>query len=131
VEGVITIRSAHSVADSMDRLVSIISAKGWTIFARINHEKNARDKGMSLRPAEVLIFGNPEAGTLLMQDVLQVALELPVRIAVWSDENSTTYMSYNDPAWLATRAGMSAGVHRVIEAMSSALATICKQAAEP
>ncbi len=64
--GLINAKAANSVKKTADRLESLLKEKGMTIFARINHAAGAKQIGKKLRPTELLIFGNPKAGTPLM-----------------------------------------------------------------
>ena len=61
---------------------------------------------LSLRPTEVLIFGNARAGTPLMEATQTIGIDLPLKVLVWRDENGATWLSYNDPAFLAHRHGL-------------------------
>ncbi len=103
VSGLISRRSSGSPAETMARLVAAITSKGLTIFARIDHSAGAAQAGLELRPTEVVIFGNAKGGTPLMQASQTLGIDLPLRALVWQDEAGTTWLSYNDPVWLATR----------------------------
>jgi uncharacterized protein (DUF302 family) len=74
-----------------------------TVFARIDHSKGAAKVGKSLRPTELLIFGNPKVGTLLMQSNQAAGLDLPLKALAWQDGNGDVWLVYNDPAYLADR----------------------------
>ena len=76
-----------------------------TILARIDHAAAAANVGMALRPTEVLIFGNPLAGTPLMQAAQTIGIDLPLKALVWQDDAGKTWLAYNDPTWLARRHG--------------------------
>ncbi len=102
-----TIPSSYGPQDTMNRLEAAVRAKGMTVFARIDHAAGATGAGLSLRPTEVLIFGNAKAGTPLMQSVQTIGLDLPLKALVWQDASGKTWLSYNDPAWLAQRHGLS------------------------
>jgi uncharacterized protein (DUF302 family) len=84
--------------------------------------------GMELRPTEVLIFGNPRAGTRSMQAVQTVGIDLPLKALVWQDEDGTTWLAYNDPQWLAHRHGVDAGLDGTLHAMADALAAVAREA---
>jgi uncharacterized protein (DUF302 family) len=99
-----------------------------TVFARIDHTAGAAGVGLSLRPTELLIFGNARAGTPLMQSVPTIAIDLPLRAIVWEDPAGQTWLSYNDPAWLATRHGLDGTTDAVIAQMSRALDEMAKAA---
>src|SRR5260221_4963776 len=91
----------------MNRLEAGVKAKGMTVFARIDHAAGASAVGLSLRPTEVLVFGNAKAGTPLMQSVQTIGLDLPLKALVWQDISGKTWLSYNDPASLAKLHGLS------------------------
>ena len=104
-QGLTTIRSSFGPQDTMDRLEAAVKAKGMTVFARIDHAAGAAEAGLPLRPTAVLIFGNAKAGTPLMQSVQTVGIDLPLKALIWQDTSGDTWLSYNDPAWLAQRHG--------------------------
>src|ERR1700693_135503 len=113
-QGLTTIPSSCGPQDTMSRLEAAVKARGMTVFARIDHAAGATGAGLSLRPTEVLIFGNAKAGTPLMQSVQTVGLDLPLKALVWQDASGKTWLSYNDPSWLAKRHG-----HEVDEAVNA------------
>jgi uncharacterized protein (DUF302 family) len=98
-QGLTTIKSSHPPRDTMNRLEA-------AVFARIDHAAGASAAGLSLRPAEVLIFGNAKGGTPLMQAVQTIAIDLPLKALVWQDASGDTWLSWNDPAWLGARHGL-------------------------
>ena len=106
-QGLTTLKSSHGPQDTMNRLEAAVKAKGMTVFARIDHSAGASAVGLSLNPTEVLIFGNAKGGTPLMQSVQTVGIDLPLKALVWRDASGDTWLSYNDPAWLAKRHGLS------------------------
>jgi uncharacterized protein (DUF302 family) len=95
--------------ETMDRLAAAVTTRGISIMARIDHGAAAAAVGMELRPTEVLIFGNPRAGTPLMEAMQTVGIDLPLKALVWQDEAGITWLAYNDPQWLAHRHGVDAG----------------------
>ena len=102
-EGLITKTSSHSVKQTMDRLEKIVRDKGFIVAARVNHAAAAIQSGATLRPTEVLIFGNPKLGTVLMQSNQTIGIDLPIKVLVWEDDKGVVTLGYNDPAWLAKR----------------------------
>jgi uncharacterized protein (DUF302 family) len=126
-QGLMTIPSRFGPQDTMDRLEAAVKAKGMTVFARIDHAAGAADAGLSLRPTAVLIFGNAKAGTPLMQSVQTVGIDLPLKALIWQDTSGDTWLSYNDPAWLAQRHGL-AGTETVVGMMTAALDAVAKAA---
>jgi uncharacterized protein (DUF302 family) len=127
-QGLTTIPSGYGPQDTMNRLEAAVKAKGMTVFARIDHAAGATGAGLSLRPTEVLIFGNAKAGTPLMQSVQTVGLDLPLKALVWQDASGKTWLSYNDPAWLAKRHGLSGETDAAVNIMAGALEAVAKAA---
>jgi uncharacterized protein (DUF302 family) len=127
-QGLTTLRSSYGPKDTMNRLEAEVRAKGMTVFARIDHAAGAIAVGLSLRPTEVLIFGNAKAGTPLMQSVQIIGIDLPLKALVWQDSSGDTWLSYNDPAWLAQRHGLGGETEAAIGAMTAALDAVAKAA---
>jgi uncharacterized protein (DUF302 family) len=123
-----TIKSNHAPHDTMNRLEAAVMAKGMTVFARIDHAAGASQAGLSLRPTEVLVFGNAKGGTPLMQSVPTIAIDLPLKALVWQDASGVTWLSWNDPAWLAARHGI-AGTDAVAGKLTAVLAEVAEAAA--
>jgi uncharacterized protein (DUF302 family) len=128
-QGVTTIQSSFGPKDTMNRLEAAVQAKGMTVFARIDHAAGATAAGLSLRPTEVLIFGNAKGGTPLMNSVQTIGLDLPLKALVWQDASGDTWLSYNDPAWLAKRHGVGAEAQPAVNNITAALSTVAKAAA--
>jgi uncharacterized protein (DUF302 family) len=127
-QGLTTIPSSYGPKDTMDRLEAEVKAKGMTVFARIDHAAGATGVGLSLRPTEVLIFGGAKAGTPLMQSVQTIGLDLPLKALVWQDASGNTWLSYNDPDWLANRHGLSGETQAAVGMMAGALDAVAKAA---
>lgn len=128
--GIIRLQSSHDVSTTMDRLESAARNKGLTIFTRINHAKNAENAALALRPTELLILGNPKAGTPLMQCGQGIALDLPQKVAVLEDEEGAVWLSYNDPAYLAERHAVN-GCQEVISRIGELLGNLARTATIP
>ena len=128
-QGLVTIQSSYGPKDTMDRLEAEVKAKGMTVFARIDHAAGAAEAGLPMRPTEVLIFGNAKGGTPLMQSVQTIGIDLPMKALVWQDEAGKTWLSYNDPAWLAQRHGLQSETAAAVGMMSKALDAVAKAAA--
>jgi uncharacterized protein (DUF302 family) len=107
--GFATRPSGFEPKETMDRLAAAVAKRGAAVFARIDHASAAAKVGMELRPTELLIFGDPRAGTPLMQAAQTIGIDLPLKALVWRDAEGRTWLGYNDPAWLAERHGVSAG----------------------
>jgi len=112
----------------MSRLETKVKAKGMTVFARIDHAAGAAAVGLSLRPTELLIFGNAKGGTPLMQSNQTIGIDLPLKALVWEDASGATWLSYNDPSWLAKLHGLGHEVEAAVSAMAAALNAITKTA---
>ena len=127
-DGLITLPSRHSARDTADRLEAALKAHGITLFARIDHAAGAASAGLELRPTEVLIFGDPRAGTPLMQAAQTMGLDLPLKVLVWEDAEGKTWLTVNDLAWLARRHGLVAEVETTVAALNGALAKLAEAA---
>jgi uncharacterized protein (DUF302 family) len=103
--GLVTVPSAYSVKDSIDRFELDVKSKGMTVFARIDHAAGAKEAGLALRPTELLIFGHAKAGTALMQSYQTIGIDLPLKVLAWEDAAGKVWLSYNEPGWLAARHG--------------------------
>ncbi|MET2952421.1 DUF302 domain-containing protein [Vibrio harveyi] len=105
-ESVIRVASQHSVQDTANKFVQIAQGKGLNVFARVNHQENAAKVDMTLRPTEVIVFGNPKVGTPLMQCAQEVAIDLPQKVLVYEDAEGKTWLAYNNPMYLKERHGI-------------------------
>ena len=90
----------------MNRLEKIVSQRGLNVFARIDHAAGAAKVGKFLRPTELLIFGNPQGGTPLMECAQTVGIDLPLKALVWEDASKQVWIGYDDPIYLAQRHGI-------------------------
>ena len=127
-DGLITLRSAFGPEETMQRLEAEVQAKGLTVFAHVDHAAGAAAVGLPLRPTDLLIFGNAKGGTPLMQQGQTIGIDLPLKALVWQDEAGTTWLSYNDPAYLAHRHGLGESTSAPVNAMSGALKAIATKA---
>ncbi len=122
-EGLVSKPSRYSVPDTIDRLVAVLKSKGMTVFARIDHAEEARKVGLDMRPAQLLIFGNPKGGTPLMAAAPTAAIDLPLKALAWEDAERKAWLGYNSPAWLKERHGIRgmddaiAGLEKALDAM--------------
>jgi len=129
MEGLTSIQSKFGPKETMDRLQAEIRAQGMTVFARIDHAAGAAEVGLTLPPTEVIIFGNARGGTPLMQAVQTVGIDLPLKALVWEDTAGTTWLSYNEPGWIAQRHGVDANAEQVVSKMAAALSAMSRKAA--
>ena len=123
--GMIKIKSSHSVAETINKLENVLNKKGMTIFKRVDHSAGAAKAGMKLRPTELLIFGNPKVGTPLMLCSQTAALDLPQKALAYKDENGQVWLTYNDPAYMAKRHNIK-GCDAVVQKVTNALANFSR-----
>jgi uncharacterized protein (DUF302 family) len=114
---VTTKASARSVADTVRRLLELLDAKGLKLFAVIDQQAEARAVGLELRETTLVVFGNPAAGTGVMVAAPLAALDLPLKVLVWSEAGGGTQVSYTDPAVLGARYGLSAELLPALQAI--------------
>lgn len=127
-EGLVTLRSSFGPEETMNRFEAEVRAKGMTVFAHIDHAAGAAAVGLPLRPTDLLIFGAAKGGTPLMQVAQTIGIDLPLKALVWQDEAGTTFLSYNDPAYLTQRHGLGESTNPVVETMSGAVKAIAAKA---
>ena len=125
--GVIKIRSQHSVAVTIDRLQGLLKQRGVLVFAHIDFGGDAARAGLQMRPEQLLIFGNPRAGTALMNSVPTAGLDLPLKALVWEDADGSTWIAYNDPQYIVRRHALAAE----LSANLAAAVPLLEQAARP
>lgn len=126
-DGMINVKSQFDVKTTADRLEKILSEKGMTIFNRIKHSESAAKIGIQLGETEMLIFGNPKAGSPLMKCQQSIALDLPQKALVWKDNNNEVWVSYNDIEYLKNRHNVQ-GCGKVMVKVGKILANITKSA---
>lgn len=120
--GIVTRPSPFTVRDTVDRLQEALAGKGIRLFALVDHSGEAERAGLTMPPTKLLIFGNPAAGTPVMLATPTAALDLPLKILVWQDSAGAVQISWNSPAWLQQRHGISDAFLQVLAA-PEALAT--------
>jgi uncharacterized protein (DUF302 family) len=130
IEGLTSIQSRFAPKETMDRLESEIRAHGLNVFARIDHAAGAAEVGLTLRPTELIIFGNARGGTPLMQSAQTAGIDLPLKTLVWEDATGKTWISYNQPSWIAQRHGV-ANAEPIVAKMAALLSAIANAAASP
>jgi uncharacterized protein (DUF302 family) len=126
-EGLVAVASRYSAPETMQRLLAALAKRDLTVFARIDHAANAAAVGMPLRPTEVVLFGNPKGGTVLMQDQQHAGIDLPLKALVWQDAQGKVWLGYNAPDWIAARAELGAASTGAVAAMTKALAVIAEE----
>jgi uncharacterized protein (DUF302 family) len=128
VDGLTSIASGFGPKETLDRLEAQIKAKGLTVFARVDHAAGAAAAGMALRPTEVVLFGNARGGTPLMTEQQTAGIDLPLKYLVWQDAARKTWLSYNEPSWIAQRHGLGAASDAARNAMTGLLAALANAA---
>ncbi len=123
-----TIQSKLSVAESAQKLIEKINELGLVLVAHVNHSKAATNAGLSLRASELVIFGNPKVGTLLMQNNPTAGLDLPLKILIWEDGTSQTQISYDEMEAIKTKRNISDS-DEVLQKMNGALSMLANHAA--
>lgn len=125
-DGMLALKSPHSATDTMHRLEATVKERGLTVFARIDHAAGAAKVGKTLRPTELMIFGNPQRGTPLMECAQTAGIDLPLKALVWQHDSAQVWLGYNDPAFLAQRHGAPACP--VVENLRKALSGLAEAA---
>jgi len=128
-QGLTSIPSSFGPKETMDRLDAEIRTKGMTVFARIDHAAGAAEVGLTLPPTELIIFGNARGGTPLMQSEQTVGIDLPLKALVWEDAAGKTWLSFNEPRWIAQRHSV-ANAEQVVSKLAAALSAMARTAAE-
>jgi uncharacterized protein (DUF302 family) len=130
IQGLTSIQSDFGPKETMDRMEAQIRAEGLNVFARVDHAAGAAEAGLTLPPTELMIFGNARGGTPLMQSAQTVGIDLPLKILVWQDAANNTWLSYNEPGWIAQRHGVS-NTEDTVTKMADLLKAISRTAVGP
>ena len=128
-DGLITVTSKVGPQETLRRLENAITARGMTIFARVDHAAGARDAHLDLRPTDLLIFGSPKAGTPLMQMDQTVGIDLPLKALVFQDTEQRTIIVLDDPEWIARRHELGEAAKTLTAKMKLLLADVAAEAA--
>lgn len=127
--GLVTVKSAHDVATTADKLETVLNSKGMTVFARIDHAAGAKGVDLELRPTQVIIFGNPKIGSKLMDCSQTTGIDLPQKALIYEDAAGKVWLSYNSPAHLSERHSIS-GCDEVLKKVSGALGKFAQAATQ-
>lgn len=127
-DGMLSIESQYNVKTTADRLETILNEKGMTVFNRIKHSDSAEKIGIQLNNTELIIFGNPKAGSPLMKCQQTIAIDLPQKALVWEDKNNKAWISYNDIRYLEKRHDVKT-CKKVISKIAKILVNITTSAA--
>jgi uncharacterized protein (DUF302 family) len=125
--GIVRILSQHPVSVTMDRIESLLKERGIIVFARIDFSADAARAGLSMRPEQLLIYGNPKAGTPLMLAAPVAGLDLPLKALVWEDADRRVWIAYNDPQYVIRRHALAP----TLSANLAAAVPILEHAAQP
>jgi uncharacterized protein (DUF302 family) len=106
-EGIVRIKSAYDMPQTIERLKQDIAGKGIMLFEEIDQAKLAANASIELKPSTLLVFGNPPLGTLFITADPDAGLDWPVRLLVYQDEKGQVWVAYNDFAWIAKRHGIT------------------------
>ena len=117
VPGLISKPSPHSVSETIQRLSDLLKSKGVAIFALVDHSGEAEKTGLKMRPTQLLIFGNPKAGTPLMVAAPSIAIDLPLKALAWEDAGGNVWLSYNSPEYLQQRHGFPPDLEKNLAAV--------------
>ena len=120
--GIVTKAASRTVDETVDRIKSLLQAKGIKLFVVIDHSGEAAAIGMKMPPTRLLIFGNPRGGTPLMLASPTAAIDLPLKLLIWEDAQSNRWISYNSPQYLKERHSLPDELFKNI-AIIEALAT--------
>jgi uncharacterized protein (DUF302 family) len=128
-DGLMAVASPRGVPETMDRLEQLVEQRGLKVFARIDHAAGAASIDASLRPTQLLIFGNPRGGTPFMACAQTVGIDLPLKALVWEDASGRVWIGYNDPAFIAER--HEVGACPAVDDLRRALEGLVAAAVEP
>jgi len=123
----VTLPSAHGANETIARLKSLLEQRRIHVFAHIDHAAGAKQVGLSLRPTQVLVFGNPQAGTPLMQSQQTIGLDLPLRVLVWEDGAGKVWLTYRRPEVLARHYHVT-GHDEAVKALDDGMAALARAA---
>jgi len=124
--GIVRIASAHSFEETFASLESAVESRGLLVFATIDFDGDAERAGLKMKPTRLLIFGNPKAGTPLMEAAPSVALDFPLKILVAEDSSGKAWVSYNSPEYLRIRHGIPEDLLKNISGIESIVVSAAK-----
>lgn len=131
--GLVTVASNHAASETIERLEAAVRAKGWVVFANLDHAAAAAAAGLQLRPRTVIVFGNPKGGTPAMRTNPTLAIDLPLKALVWEDDGGKVWLTYNSAEFIGQRVygrhGLSLGTEPV-QGLVNFLGEIARQATQ-
>jgi uncharacterized protein (DUF302 family) len=104
-DGLVSVKSPRGVRETIDRFEAAAKSRGLNVFLRVDHSAGAKKIGKGLRPTELLVFGNPQGGTPLMECAQSAGIDLPLKALAWQDDGGQVWLGYNDPDYIARRHG--------------------------
>jgi uncharacterized protein (DUF302 family) len=122
----VSILSHLSVDQTVEKLGRILQSKGVKLFALVDHSGEAAKAGLEMLPTKLLIFGDPKAGTPLMNAARSAALDLPLKALIWEDIDGTVWISYNTPGYIQERHHLAEALAHNIAAIDSLLAKVAE-----
>lgn len=125
--GLIHLRCNRSVSETTALLESALKEHGLRVFARIDHSRAAAEVGLKMRPAQVLLFGNPRVGTPAMIAAPTLAIDLPSKALMWEDEDGRVWLTYNAPDYLKKRHGIPEELAGSLGKLAGLLDKVAKQ----
>ena len=128
INGLINKSSKFSVSQTVDRLETILKEKGITVITRWSHSQHAKEIGVTLRPTELILFGNPKLGSQLFTSNQTAGIDLPMKALAWEDDKGQVWLSYNAPSYISQRHDINDRV-TVINKMTNALNKLTDSAA--
>ncbi len=129
-DGIVKVKSNYSVEETVKRFESIAKEQGLNIFGTVNHQAGAESVNQELRPTQVIIFGNPRAGTPLMQCNQTAGIDLPQKALIWQDENGDVFLAYNSPNYLSRRHKLRGCADEPLERIDNALKMLAQKATQ-
>ena len=125
-EGMVHKESPHSVDEALIKLQGILQTRGVPVFALIDHSGEAAKVGIEMRPTKLLIFGNPKGGTPLMLAAPTIAIDLPLKMLIWTDDQGKNWISYNSAEYLAERHNLPPDLTKNISFLETLAATVAE-----
>ena len=124
MNGLFTLPSQYSVNETTEKIVSFLDSNGITLFAAIDHSRNAIEHGLFLRPSQLLLFGSAITATPLILDQPTSAIDLPLKVLVWEDESENVWVTCNDMTWIGERHGVNEKGKETCMAIGDKLASL-------
>ncbi|KST67984.1 DUF302 domain-containing protein [Mastigocoleus testarum] len=126
-DGILRFKSIYSVPETAQRFESFAKEQGLNIVAKVDHQAGAESVKQKLRPTRLIIFGNPKAGTPLMQCNQSAAIDLPQKALIWEDEKGQVWLGYNSPKYLSFRHKFKNCGEEAVQRIENALNTLARK----